>query len=754
MPMITKPTRFPPSYLNQNVSLLDHIWTNFSRNYIGCAGILCDDITDHCTTFLTLSKQIVLNIDSPEKIEVKFRLVNEENLKKFQRCLSVIDWNILNDLDVNEATLYFLQTIDDIYCRCFPLKIKWFGRKRLCSPWLSAEILRNIKDRSICFNKSKLGQVSDLDYRKIRNSVNSLVRKAKRRYYRNVFDGGISDMRKTWKNIHKIVSSNVSKRNEVLSLNKEGRIISSPDEVAQYFNEHFCSIAHRIDNDLPLSVDDPLSYVRRIDHSFSFDPVTENEISDTFLSLRNTKYGLDSVPVVLVRKCHLILGPPFSLIVNKSFAAGIFPSEFKNAVIVPVFKKGDKLDINNYRPISILPLFSKVIERCVARRLVSFLDEFSILHRNQYGFLKGLSTVDAIIDFSEYIYENLENKNHIVSVFIDYRKAFDTVQHDILLSKLEAYGIRGLPFDWFKSYLHDRKQCVRIGKSCSNRNNITIGIPQGSVLGPILFILYVNELANVSPMMKTILFADDTTVSLSGRNFHGLLGELNDELCKFSSWSLSNRLSLNVEKTGAMIFSNRLADVDLGEAVRLNHTAVDYLDKVKFLGVTLDSKLKYCYHIDNICSKLSKVIGIMYRVKRYLPRNALICLYYSLFYPYLLYGNVLWGGTFDVHLNNIEILQKRVIRIITDSSYLAHTDPLFHQTGILKACDIHKFLLLSYFFKHRDDFPSSNVVYNTRHAHEPLIPYHRLTSTCLLPRDVPRGSHWMWLRARRISFSS
>ena len=374
-------------------------------------------------------------------------------------------------------------------------------------------------------------------------------------------------------------------------------------------------------------------------------------------------------------------------------------------------------------------MYSKVFAKCIAKRVMSFLNETLVLCVNQFGFRHGLSTIDAVIEYSEYLYDNIENRRHTLGLFIDYSKAFDTVNHNILLAKLDMYGFRGITLRLFRSYLEDRTQCVRIGNYYSDCSSLLTGVPQGSVLGPLLFLCYINDFPNVSPIFKTVLFADDTTVSVSGPDFVELCGVINSELVRITDWSNANKLALNADKTAALIFSNRPHDIDLNCKVRMNNTDVEYFDSHKFLGLTLDTKLKFRGHISSICGKLSKAVGIIYRVSEFLPQKSLIGLYYSLFYPYLTYCNELWGGTYGVHLNTVEMLQKRVVRVVTHSEFLAHTGGLFYSTGILKAKDLHVYLLLIYLFKNREKFSFPSSSYSTRYPNNPILNSHRLTLT-------------------------
>ena len=252
---------------------------------------------------------------------------------------------------------------------------------------------------------------------------------------------------------------------------------------------------------------------------------------------------------------------------------------------MPVYKAGDRKDLSNYRPLSVLPLLSKVIERCMADRVNDFLIKFSIITRKQFGFQKNRSTQDALIALTEHIYENLNNKRHTVSIFLDLSKAFDTVNHGILF--------RGVSHRWLGSYLCNRRQSVRIGKTFSSLKTINIGVPQGSILGPILFLLYINDMPNVSNYLYTFLFADDTAVMMSDSSAESLNDNLNRELNLLNEWFINNRLSLNVQKSCYLIFSNS-RDVQ-SYPFRIEMCSAGMLCKplTKYLGIIVDSRLNF-----------------------------------------------------------------------------------------------------------------------------------------------------------------
>ena len=374
-------------------------------------------------------------------------------------------------------------------------------------------------------------------------------------------------------------------------------------------------------------------------------------------------------------------------------SSGVFPSCLKIARVVPVFKKGDPEKVQNYRPISNILILGKIFEKIICGKLYKYLIKYKILSDKQFGFRSNLSTDDTVLEYLDAAYESLNSGNYFVSVFLDFSRAFDTVNHKILLDKLNAYGVRGSILSWFKSYLTDRKLFVSIGDSTSGTNTVNIGLPQGSVAGPLLFLLYINDMSSACSHMKCVHYADDTTAFLSGVDATDLVDCMNYELGCLDQWLMANRLSLNVGKTKFMMTTNRNISSELD--LRIRGVRLKQVDSYEILGVIVDHKLNFVEHMDVLCKKLARSAGAMYRISMCAPRDVMRGIYFSLLYSKMCYGILAWGGGHLSSWRRIERVQRRAVIILGRGGSCCP----FHAHGLLKLGLVYRYFSLIKFYK-------------------------------------------------------
>jgi len=495
-----------------------------------------------------------------------------------------------------------------------------------------------------------------------------------------------------------VINKNVPfTENETFQINDEPS--RNPNQIAEAFNSYFVNIGPKLAESVSPSLVDPTSKISRNQNSIFMEPTDELEVTALVKLLKDGSAGCDDIAPKVIRSSIHAFSKPLTHILNLSISTGVVPKEMKTARVTPIFKSGDKELLSNYRPVSVLPCFSKILEKIVKKRLTAFIDNHQMLHPHQFGFRAGHSTSHALITLVNELTSALDKGNSCLGVFLDLSKAFDTVDHDILLQKLEKYGIRGIPLQWMRSYLNERSQCVKVLNVQSSFQQIVCGVPQGSVLGPLLFLLYVNDISDVCKDLCYVLFADDTNLFMSGKNLDVLYRSMNLSLDKVVLWLNSNKLSLNVKKTHYVLFTTKKRKDIPVNSLKLNGVEIERVEKTKFLGVVIDERLNWSFHINYIKKKISKNIGIIYKARNYFNDSTLLTLYYTFIFPYLCYCIEVWGSASIVQINSLLKLQKRVCRLMTHSNPREHALPLFKNLSILTVQDIHSFSIAVFVFK-------------------------------------------------------
>ena len=399
------------------------------------------------------------------------------------------------------------------------------------------------------------------------------------------------------------------------------------------------------------------------------------------------------------------IAAPLTVIINQMLYTGIFPDALKVSKVIPLYKKDDKQLLSNYRPISLLPSISKIFEKVILIQLTEYLNNNNILHKNQYGFRKHHSTELACLHLVDKIYYKMDANEIPVNVDIDLSKAFDSLDHNILLSKLKFYGVTGVSLDLMSSYLSNRRQCTQFNTTVSDFLDIKQGVPQGSILGPLLFSIYINDLPSSSNLFEFLMYADDTTLycSIDKLATNNINNVINEHLDKVNVWMNSNKLVLNSKKTKYMLFHKHNKTVP-NLKLSINGRTIDQVTRFNFLGLHLNSQLTWHTHIEEISKKISRVTGIIYKMQNILPSKILLSLYNTLILPHINYCILSWGKENDAIL----LLQKRAVRAIASAGYRSNSEPLFKFYNLLKVNDIYTQRLLVFYYNVINKIISSN----------------------------------------------
>ena len=494
-----------------------------------------------------------------------------------------------------------------------------------------------------------------------------------------------------WRTIKRLEGT--GKRQEsIMRLKTDNGFIEDKQEIAEFLNEHFTTVADRLRSLLP-DVCCDLSKLRtfvasRIDKDvkFTIPPMTTKHVLGILKDIQaNKSTGIDNIGAKILKIAAPALAPSITKIINLSLSSGIFPSRWKIAKVTPIFKDGERDDVKNFRPISVLPVMSKIIEKHVHKHVYTYMSRNSLLYSKQSGFRCHHSTETALIKIIDQLLFELDNNRVTGMVTVDYQKAFDMLDHSLLLLKLKIYGFDENAIAWTKSYLHQRKQCVQLSGARSTMREICHGIPQGSILRPLFFIIFINDLPLHIGNAELDLYADDTTISKSAdyKELHQLIKSLEESVVNVQDWAAGNKMPLNEKKTKFLLITGKRLASMIGELSPPVPQDIKRVSSTKLLDLVVDDKLSFNEHIDYICGKLAKRIGILKRIRNCLSVNQRQLYYNAIIKPVMMYGSITWSICSKANQTRVLQLQKRAARVILDSSRLSPSVELFNKLGWL-----------------------------------------------------------------------
>lgn len=757
IPTIMRPTRVT----HQTATLIDNIYIShkLTKNYK--SGIIITDISDHFACFVMISHSKIIK----ENLTYKNRNLNIENISLIKNALSQINWDFMNDLNTNESYTHFTNTLQSTLDRFAPETIRMINKTDIIKePWITKGILKSSRRIHklflVCVCKYK-GDPQYDKYLKERNKLNSLKRKAKINYYQTLIINYRNDSKKLWKTINEITGKGKNKKDSIDYMSVNGINKYNKLDIADSFCEHYCQPERpgcKTDNLKKFT--DYIS--KNVKESIYFYPTDKYEIHTIITNLKNSNsFGHDKISNKLIKQISAEISTPLETIFNKSLQEGAFPKTFKHAHIIPIHKQGNKHELSNYRPIALLCCLSKILEKIIFKRVYKFLENHNLFQDLQFGFRKNMGTADAITFFLNKLIPSLDRKEFNLSLFIDLSKAFDKININILLYKLNKLGIRGIPLKWFTDYLSSRTQSVRISNENNNEHilskslSIDQGVPQGSILGPLLFLIYISDMPNAIKHGTTISYADDTTILISNNNFEDLYIQAYENMNSLMEYLNVNKLKINLQKTKYILFrpNSKRNVLDIPPKLIIDNTEIIEVNSTKFLGVFIDSKVNWYEQVKNVVNKLKQNVYIFSVARTLLPTHAKKLLYNAHICSHLSYAAVTWAPMINqTQINRIQKIINNIILKITNTTKIRNYNKVYQDLGILKVCDSVDFELCKFMFKIinklspeciNNCFPVGQNTYNTRNKNLPHIMQHKtnLYNKSFLAKAILKFSH-------------
>jgi Reverse transcriptase (RNA-dependent DNA polymerase) len=668
-----------------SVSCIDHIFVRCGLVPLSSAILTCK-VSDHYLIALAIDCEKISNLlDENMQDRAKSRCLNEKLLCK---KLNEIEWDQISTTN-NVDDLYDAIVVE--FDKCY--KTASYDRpisnnkKHPRKQWMTKELLMLVQERDQLFRKWKQCHTSlKMYYRKefkvFRNNVCKQIMNAKNVYYRDRIDHDKRSSRVTWQTINEVLGRKKSDTVDRVVSKHLGKF-HSDEEIANTFAKTFINDVEQIQHKCNITTLKELNNSEC--QSIFMQPVTSKMVFEIIQGMDGSKQpGLDGIRAcdlkhINKKVCHVI-----AKLVNLSIQSGTVPAKLKISIIRPVYKKGDHLIYSNYRPIAILCIIEKILERCIYMKLIAYLDKHNILNKLQFGFQKNKSTSDLLSHFSNYINSKLNDNKHVIAIFIDFSKAFDTINHSKLISILENIGIRGPALQWFTNYLQNRSMLVKIGSNYSSKMTCNTGVPQGSILGPLLYLIYVNRMSDCIMSCQSYMYADDTVILASHKSLKMAESYIQNDFNNILKWCHDHELVINSSKTKIIHIcspfnQDKLMPIDVtchsytclhsldSNSNNCNscNTKIDVVKSHVYLGVNIDKHFTWRPHIDDLCKRLRHCAFSLYKLKYIFPFEIIRTVYLALVESLISYGLLCWGTASKSHIRKIVSIQNRIITIIT-----------------------------------------------------------------------------------------
>lgn len=729
---------FPTRVTDHSRTAIDNFITNIDPSKVSVNGVITQ-ISDHDGQLMKLTNVDHINTNLTRKQVRKF---DQSNIESFCRHLVLESWFEVFQSTVSEKYNNFYSIYRHYFDVNFPkqyVTVKPYKAKQ----WIDEDLIlqqneiRELESQFRIVNDNNLKLLIRDKKRDLRNNVIS----NKKNYFKEKIVNSKNKIKTTW-DLVKMEAGKQPNSISNIKLFHQNEYITDPTVICNIFNDFFVSAVKKlvIPQITEYSVNYSLLNVSQATTKFQFEMVTENEIGKIVSSFDN-KYstGNDDIPITIIKSSLPFIIIPLTHIINNSLISGIFPDRFKIARVVPIFKKGSLDNVECYRPISLLPVFSKILEKVVFNQFFNYLENNNLLDKQQHGFRSNKSTVTAGVEFIESIIESVDKGQKVIGIFLDLSRAFDSVEHTKLLDTLHILGVESKELKWFESYLTERKQFVEIDhyvesakvrykkKYVSRLLTVQYGVPQGSILGPLLFLCYLKGLPGVvsGNCNKVCLYADDTNIIVTAENQEQIEISSHIGLSLIKDFLNSKNLLLNSSKSNFISFSTKQARSKLSPTIFVDNEALDQVEKTKFLGLVIDENLTWDEHVNLVIRKTSSGLYALRRLALSCNIETLKSIYYALIHSHISYGICIYGATIKRNMDKILIQQKRALRIIFNLKQSESVKHIFSELKIFTVYGLYIYETIKFvLFNNQTEIGNNIHTYNMR-SHRP-IEYHRL----------------------------